>query len=150
VHYKQTPRTQAVPVGEGDPDGDPLGPALGDVLGLALGEADGDVLGLALGDAFGLLLGDALVRRPVARGLVAAALVPVRAARLDAPPLPGVGRAPGSVVVADAEPVGAGPSDDAARNAPLISRTASRAPASTAAPTAMVPARRRRRARSCS
>jgi hypothetical protein len=126
------PVGDGVPVGVGDPDGEPLG--------LVLGEPVGDPLGLVLGDAFVLLC--------PARGLVApgtaAALVPVRPAGLDAPDLapPGDGRAPG--VVALAEAVGVGVAVGASRSAPVTSSATSAVPVTTAAPTA-IPAVRRRR-----
>jgi hypothetical protein len=142
---------QAVPVGDGapdgevlglllgDPDGEVLGLVLGDPLGLVLGEPDGDPLGLVLGDAFALLR--------AARGLVApgaAAAPPARPAGLDAPDLAplGDGRAPGVVALAGA--VGVGEAVGASRNAPVISSATSAAPVTTAAPTA-IPAVRRRR-----
>ena len=72
-------------------------------------------------------------------------LVPVRPARLDALAdlVPGDGRAPGVVALADVEPMGGGSFDDAVRNAPVISSTTSAVPVTRAAPTASAAARRR-------
>jgi hypothetical protein len=102
VDYKQMPRTQAVPLGDGDPLGLVLGDPLvvgepdGVPLGLVVGEPDGDPLGLGLGDAFVL---------PAAPWLVA----PVRPTRLGplADPVPGDGRAPGVVALAGVDTEGA-------------------------------------------
>ena len=107
----------------------------GEVLGRLLGVADDEVLGVADGTADGEVLGDALVLLRVARGLVGpgtAAFVPVQPAGLVAfaDLVPGDGRAPGVVALADAG-LGGGPLDDALRNTPVVSSTTSAATVGT-------------------